>query len=210
MGKIKYTYSHFGPFLFQSKVDKDITDFLLQEGEKAHTSHNSKLAGHIQNQIAYPENELKKFYAMFAPYIETYREGHCEFHNLIKSVPIHVGAVDLWINYMKSGDFNPLHTHGYDISFVIFLDVPKEIHQEAQDYEGTAYKPGSISFEYGQPSRPQWSRVSLGYMPQAGDLFIFPALLQHWVAPFKSDVTRISVSGNLAITNKEEFPKGYF
>ena len=28
-------------------------------------------------------------------------------------------------------------------------------------------------------------------------MFIFPAWLKHWVAPFKSDVTRISVSGNV-------------
>jgi len=28
-------------------------------------------------------------------------------------------------------------------------------------------------------------------------MFIFPAWLKHWVSPFKSDCTRISVSGNI-------------
>jgi hypothetical protein len=28
-------------------------------------------------------------------------------------------------------------------------------------------------------------------------MFIFPAWLKHYVAPYKSDVTRISVSGNV-------------
>ena len=33
-------------------------------------------------------------------------------------------------------------------------------------------------------------------------MFIFPAWIKHWVAPFYSDVTRVSVSGN--ITNSVE------
>ena len=34
-------------------------------------------------------------------------------------------------------------------------------------------------------------------MPEENDMFIFPAWLKHWVAPYKSDCTRISVSGNV-------------
>ena len=36
------------------------------------------------------------------------------------------------------------------------------------------------------------------YFPKEGDMLIFPAWLKHYVAPFYSDVTRISVSGNIA------------
>ena len=36
------------------------------------------------------------------------------------------------------------------------------------------------------------------YLYKEKDLFIFPAWLKHYVAPFKSDVERISVSGNIA------------
>ena len=35
---------------------------------------------------------------------------------------------------------------------------------------------------------------------------MFPAMLQHWVCPFKSKVTRISVSGNLRILNRDKLP----
>ena len=35
------------------------------------------------------------------------------------------------------------------------------------------------------------------FFPEEGDMYIFPAWLKHWVAPFKSDCTRISVSGNI-------------
>ena len=33
--------------------------------------------------------------------------------------------------------------------------------------------------------------------PEVGDMYIFPAWLKHYVSPFKSDCTRISVSGNI-------------
>ena len=33
--------------------------------------------------------------------------------------------------------------------------------------------------------------------PEEGDMFVFPAWLKHWVSPFKSNCTRISVSGNV-------------
>jgi hypothetical protein len=34
-------------------------------------------------------------------------------------------------------------------------------------------------------------------LPKTGDMYIFPATLKHWVFPFKSLVTRVSVSGNI-------------
>ena len=34
-------------------------------------------------------------------------------------------------------------------------------------------------------------------MPKTKDMWIFPAWCKHFVAPFRSDVTRISVSGNV-------------
>ena len=37
----------------------------------------------------------------------------------------------------------------------------------------------------------------MSYFPQERDMFIFPAWLKHWVSPFHSDCTRISVSGNI-------------
>ena len=39
---------------------------------------------------------------------------------------------------------------------------------------------------------------------------MFYSMLQHWVAPFKSKVTRVSVSGNLRILNRNKLPRDYF
>ena len=44
-------------------------------------------------------------------------------------------------------------------------------------------------------------------------MYIFPAWLKHWVAPYKSDCIRISVSGNVhdsaPLNNIERFAPAY-
>ena len=207
---IKYRNPNFGPFLFQSYLEKSLIDFLLNEGLKTKESYNSHLAGQLKNQFLYPKEAQSKFYNDFSPYISAYRNSHNKYHHLKDGVPVEVSYVDLWINFMKSGEFNPSHVHGSDISFVIFLSVPEEIKQEAEKHQGRGSSPGSIIFDYGEQARPKWASNEFSFLPKTGDLFIFPALLKHWVAPFQSDVTRVSVSGNLRITNRNTFPKDYF
>jgi hypothetical protein len=111
---------------------------------------------------------------------------------------------------MKPGDFNPVHTHGGDYSFVIFLDVPKKLIEEQDAFEGTSSKPGSLMFEFTQQAKPKWAMTGQSIVPRTGDMYIFPALLQHWVVPFKSKCTRISVSGNLEVMNRQNLSNDFF
>src|SRR6056300_955795 len=141
--------------------------------------------------------------------IKAYRNGHCKFHG-IEELNVDFKADDLWINFMKAGDFNPIHTHDGDYSFVVFVDVPKQLEVEQKKFEGTSVQPGALLFEYTQQAKPRWATTGSHVLPKTGDMIMFPALLQHWVCPFKSKVTRISVSGNLRITNKEKLPSDYF
>jgi hypothetical protein len=56
-------------------------------------------------------------------------------------------------------------------------------------------------FRYGENSYknlPEWNIRNHVIVPKKGDLYVFPALLSHYVAPFKSNIERISVSGNLS------------
>ena len=55
--------------------------------------------------------------------------------------------------------------------------------------------PGMIVFDYGIAM--PFSINVFSKLPEVGDLFIFPAWLTHYVHAFKSDVERISVSGNI-------------
>ena len=212
MSKIKnvdYQHLNWGPYVMKTKMPDYIIKKLKTEGKKTKESYNHKLAGHLDNQFLYPKNIQEWFYSEIQPIIVAYRNGHCKYHG-IKDLNVDFIADDLWVNYMKAGDFNPIHTHGGDYSFVIFLDVPKKLEEEALKYEGTSAKPGTLMFEYTQQARPQWATTGHVITPKTGDMFIFPALLQHWVCPYKSKVTRISVSGNLRITNKDRLPRDYF
>ena len=209
IGNFKYNFLNWGPFVLRMKMPNYIIEKLKVEGKKAKVSYNKSLAGQLKYQFLYPQNIQKWFYNEIQPVFQAYRDGHCKYHG-IEKLSVEMSADDLWVNYMKPGDFNPKHTHGGTYSFVLFLDVPKKIHEEAKKFEGTSSPPGSLIFEYTQHARPRWATTAMEINPEPGDMYIFPALLQHWVCPFKSKVTRISVSGNLRITNRDQLPKGYF
>ena len=207
--KVDYSHLNMGPFVMKTKVPDYIIKKLKVEGKKAKTSYNYSLAGQLDHQFLYPKEIQEWFYTEINPIIQTYRKGHCKFHG-IKELGLDFTADDLWVNYMQAGDFNPLHTHGADYSFVLFLDVPKQLQKEQEDFKGTSAKPGSLLFEFTQQAKPRWATTGTTHNPNTGDFYMFPALLQHWVCPFKSKVTRISVSGNLKIINKDKLPNDYF
>ena len=206
---VRYTNINWGPYVMKTSVPNYIIERLMQDGIKTKKNYNKKLAGHLKNQFLYPKETQHWFYTQIKPILQAYREGHCLYHG-IKNLEVELGADDLWINFMKSGDFNPLHTHNCDYSFVLFLNVTKELIKEQDEFEGTSAPPGSLIFEYTQQAKPKWATTGAAIKPVTGDMFIFPALLQHWVCPFKSKTTRISVSGNIAILNRDKLPSDYF
>ena len=67
--------------------------------------------------------------------------------------------------------------------------------EENAEYVGKSCGPGGIQFIYGNGPRDCITYMS--NFPETRDMFIFPAWLKHWVSPFQSDCTRISVSGNV-------------
>ena len=207
--KVDYGHINWGPYVMKTKVPNYILKKLLSEGKKTKQSYNAHLAGHLDNQFLYSPKIQQWFYNEIHPIIQSYRNGHCKFHG-IEELNVELRADDLWVNYMQPGDFNPKHTHGADYSFVLFLDVPKQLQKEQENFKGTSAKPGSLMFEFTQQAKPRWATTGTSIRPKTGDMFIFPALLQHWVCPFKSKVTRISVSGNLRILNRDKLPNDYF
>ena len=208
---IKYSHVNWGPYLFQTVLPDYIIKRLLKDGDKLRKedSYNKKLAGHLKSQFLFKKETQNWFYREISPILNAYRDGHCKFHG-IENLQVELSFDDLWVNYMKPGDFNPMHTHGGDYSFVLFLDIPKKLAKEQEEFEGTSAKPGMLMFEYTQQAKPRYATTGTAIAPETGDFFVFPALLQHWVAPFKSKVTRISVSGNMKINNRDKLPHDYF
>ena len=199
--KIKFPY--WGPFVLEGQVEPELANILLEKGNESrekNLDYRSRLAGMIDYEYYY-EDYKEWFIPHFTPYINLYIEALIT--NWIPTFPLpHRSIIEwwsdsLWINYQKANEYNPPHNHSGDLSFVIYLQVPDEIKKENKKMKKIHRNdgPGMIHFEYGQ--HIDFSIGAFSKLPEVGDIFIFPAWLTHYVFPFKSDVERISVSGNI-------------
>lgn len=195
--KVTYNVLNWGPCVVQVKVSDDFKNKLLLGAEHARAKkldYTDKLAGIIKEEYAYEKKEdyLPEVAQCLGIYDVAFQRWKSDPY---EKKPEYM-LTALWVNYMKQHEFNPPHDHSDQLSFVIFLKVPEEIKKEQKEYKGKSGGPGSLSFLYGEGNRQAITYQSVH--PNEGDMFIFPAWMKHYVAPFYSDVTRISVSGNVA------------
>ena len=195
--EIKYGVFSWGPCVVQLKISEDFRKKLLTEANesgKEELKFTTKLAGVIKEEYAYRKKEI--FLPEISQVLGVYDQAFQKFKNKPYEHKPEYLLNSLWVNFMKKNEYNPPHDHADNLSFVIFLDIPEEIKQEQKDYEGQSGGPGSLSFLYGEGNRQ--AITYQGIQPNNGDMFIFPSWVKHYVAPFYSDVTRISVSGNVS------------
>lgn len=200
---IEYRFFHWGPFVTQMKVPSDVIKKLLKHcKKKKKLKANKDLAGIIKEEYRY---DNKIFMEYLGEYVKSYIKAVCKHYNLpYLEKGLEIKIVSSWVNYMKRFEYNPPHVHTDTLSCVLFLDVPPEIKKENENFEGTSGGPGCLEFRYGE-SLGEFFTVYQSIVPQTGDLFIFPARLQHSVIPFYSDVERISMSANFFV--KESDPR---
>jgi hypothetical protein len=112
-----------------------------------------------------------------------------------------------WVNFQKKYEFQPMHDHSGVYSFIIFYDIPYNIEKEFEASPGKEARDqfnGLLNFHYVNylgkvatmaiPADVKWKKKML----------LFPAQLKHSVYPFySSDNYRITISGNLAIKEKQ-------
>ena len=195
--KFEYQILTWGPCVVKLKITDEFKNLLLKEGLESCTKqydYQNRLAGIIQKEFRFRD------YNVLLPYVDEFLKMYTKIFEQWKGVPFKQPPSYLlramWINYQRKNEFNPPHDHADDLSFVIYLKVPEEIKKEFKEYKGRSSGPGGISFIYGEGNRQAITYQS--HFPEEGDLFIFPAWLKHFVAPFKADVERISVSGNIS------------
>ncbi len=211
----------FGPSIFQSEVDSTFSKALLEEGRKLTKDDNDwnyQLAGHLKTGRSY--HYKKEFVAKAQDYIGQYVFRYLQalsdqYSSLqvdrLLSIPtretfgpynknkVEKGELkleSLWINFSKMGDYNPPHTHFGVLSFVIFVDVPKEIFEVQPD--SNSQHAGQIVFQHGEQMTPLMG-TDMMIKPYNNLMFIFPAKLTHYVPAYFVDVERVSVSGNFIV-----------
>ena len=191
--EISYQRLRWGPCVIALKAEKEFVDKLLNEAKGSQDSYGDRLAGHLKKEVKLNALNYKEYFdKMFTVYDHALqgwnrKEGFSQYV-----------VSDLWCNFQKANEFNPPHDHTGTLSFVIYLKVPEMLRKECEDHQKgkTSAGPGCISFFLADSDRKN-SITQNSFLPMTGDCFIFPAWLKHWVYPFRSDCTRISVSGNV-------------
>ena len=193
MNQVKYGILHWGPRIVKTKVDPNTLDLLLSEGKSSREDASPELAGVLKNQFHY--RDKAKFQKFMEGTFSLYNAAMQQWKQSNEKTPSTYFLEKLWINYQGPNEFNPPHSNGGALSFVIFLKVPLNLRAENQNYKGLSAGPGGITFIYGETEDRCITNHSI--FPEVGDMYIFPAWVKHWVYPFKSNCVRISVSGNV-------------
>lgn len=212
--------SPFGPPIYQCEVSQELIDELKKYGDNLTVDKNDyrdQLAGNMKRGCSYDYElkEKKYFGKKLSPYISDLLQSieSIKGQDFVKKFlrppvkykedvfkenakQLNLTLDSLWINYQKSGDFNPPHTHWGVLSFVIFCQVPERIFDKSY-VVSNSNKPGEICFTWGEDNLCGELGGSGYYVkPYERLMFVFPANLKHHVAPFWTDDIRISVSGN--------------
>lgn len=85
----------------------------------------------------------------------------------------HFDGYDFWINFTRSGDENPLHNHGGNLSSVIYVANADKV--------------------------PTLFEDGFSYVGAPGDIVLFPAPLRHKVDKHQLTAERITLSFNLVL-----------
>ena len=139
---INYNFFHWGPLLFQTKLNEKELSEIKKLCSKEGKDYRKNLAGLIKHEH---EIDSKKLFSIISPYANSYLNAFRQYSST--DLGNKVKLIKSWVNYMIKGEANPLHTHDGDLSFVLFTEVPKDLSKEYENHIGNT-KPGAISFVY--------------------------------------------------------------
>ena len=198
--KNEFKYFYWGPCLAKFILDDEFCKGLIKKGRLLKQDARQDLAGHLDKELKFTLEDRDWFLKKFSTYLKDHMIFLNEYHN--KNFNVNCKLTNLWINYMKSGEFNPPHIHSQQLSFVIYLQVPEELKQEHKNYKGTdSAGPGGIKF-INDFNNDILNIAEVPIFPKENECYIFPASLNHMVFPYKSNCERVSVSGNIEFIPK--------
>ena len=191
--QINYRFFHWGPFLYKTSLDKKEIESIKKLCSKKTKDYRSSLAGLLRHEHTI---DVKKMFPLIAPYFNSYSLAFTDYSG--RHLGTKIELLSCWVNYMTKFESNPIHTHDEDLSFVIYINIPKELKIENNKCKANA-KPGTINFIISLDATDRKTINQQTFLPELGDFFIFPASLNHYVNHFQSEGERISISGNLKI-----------
>jgi len=193
--ELAYKFYYTGPLLFKSYLMKEDLEVFLSLCEKDKKEKwNKNLSGLIKKE--YRIKDRKKLKEILKKYLTLYKIAYKHWYN-DSCTDLDIDTA--WVNYMKSNESNPIHTHTRcDFSSVFYLKMPKGLKKEIDNFETSGAKPGDINFLMNAQNNKYFINMKT-FSPEVGDFFIFPAGLPHLVNNFKSKGERISIAINFNI-----------
>ena len=193
------------PYHVAACIEKEVQEMLDTNFQSAN-SYKENLAGAIEQEYRIYESThlLEKFIQEVVP-IYWKSVGNHERVNDHHIIRVNEGQKDIWVNFSKKGEYNPLHTHSGLLSFVLWYKMPFIIEDEKNlpiVSGGTLDTGACFQFNFLEMD----SKGAIGQHTIEADrsyenkMIIFPSNLQHSVYPFfTSDDYRISLSGNIEV-----------
>ena len=200
----------FGPPIYIDKIDENIIkelDVRIEEaGGKPEFDASGQLAGRIKKQTHLDE--------VISDTTRNVILNHCKnfFEQTSGGQELPMSAMTLdsiWSNIQEAREYNPIHQHTGNFSFVIYtrndledLSVEEiqdnEYDNKVVDYDNQRPLAGMIELFYGEGNWMNWT--SFQHIPKRGDILIFPSWLRHTVyAHYETGKIRISVAGNVSL-----------
>jgi hypothetical protein len=172
------------------KVKKAVND----PSARQNRAMTKDLVGSIREEYVTPE----------VPGLREYlHDMYSAWKNLYKISDVPYRLDPIWTNYMKSGEFNPNHTHpGALAVFVIWITIPYDLQNEIKHngYNNPQYPPKNSCFEFTYTTYDGRIVSNPVYVDKGmeGTVTMFPSSMTHCVYPFfTSDKERISIAGNI-------------
>jgi uncharacterized protein (TIGR02466 family) len=176
----------------------EITDKILEDEDRVDWGKN--LVGNIKEEPWVSNDQLKEagVYHFFQAMIYNY-----VWNSLTRSgfelEKLEVNLDHMWVVSQYAGEYNPIHYHTYcDLSSVMWLNIP-EMEDRRESKKLPAYKrqnDGFIEFVYKTACPSGLERGTLSFLPEEGQMAIFPSNLLHTVYPFEGLGERRSVAFN--------------
>jgi len=182
---------HIMPNHLFEELKKNLEDYRNNE-----IPYNNTLAGNIKEEF-----KIVKIKKEIVDYLETCAKDYYLKNNKVDENYLNLKVTNLWVNKQKKYEFNPLHNHSDDVSFVCWIRIPYNLEEELNlnNCKNSNSKTNSLfEFVYIDPFGKIIAEPLRIDKSWEGHIIFFDSKLHHQVYPFyTSDDYRISISGNL-------------
>ena len=190
-------------------LPEEVLNYLNKLIKNRKENYNKSLAGNIDESCILKDKDNWFFKNVLLKclneYINTFTLKGTVPNSLTKNCEFVLH--DMWVNFQKKYEFNPIHNHGGVFSFVIWMYIPSSYKKECKlkFVKHANYKPVA-TFQFvtvnilGQTITHEYNLEP----EDEGTMLFFPSQQNHQVYPFyTSNKKRITISGNIKLDPKK-------